>query len=90
MTFTPVDRLPERVPILPRKRNADHLKEFLKMGVKYAKVDFGPLEYINMQTAHAATCRLADYYGLPIKSTIINNELHLINLELEEPHNENT
>lgn len=87
MTFTPVDKLPEKGPNMPKaphKKNAEHLKEFLKMNVKYAKMDFGPLEYISTESARASTTNLIGWYGLPIKATVINSELYLINLELEE------
>ena len=93
MTFVPVDRLPEKgpnAPKTPHKKNAEHLKEFLKMNVKYAKMDFGPLEYISTESARASTANLIRWYGLPIKATVINGELYLINLELEGPRNEHT
>ena len=84
MTFTPVDKLPDRIPHNSHKKNAEHLKEFLKMNVKYARMDYSALEYTNLHSARAAIAVVAKYNGLPVKPTIINNEIYLINLELEE------
>lgn len=85
MTFTPVDRLPDRGPNKPQKKNTDHLTEFLKMNVKYARMDYGPLEYASLHSAKGANDKTIKHYGLPIRTQIINSELYLINLELEGP-----
>ena len=84
MTFVPVDKLPERGPNAPQKKNADHLKEFLKMNVHYARMVYSPLEYSSLHSAKGATDKTIKHLGLPVRTKIINRELYLINLELED------
>jgi hypothetical protein len=84
MNFIPVDELPVQRKKRCRKNNGDHLREFLNMKVNYAKMDITDMDYMNVDTAYAATHTMIKFYGFPIKCKMINHELYLINLELED------
>lgn len=83
MRFIPVDELPVQKKKRYKKNNGDHLREFLNMNVRYAKMEITDMDYMNIDVAYAAAHTMIRFYGFPIKAKLINHELYLINLELE-------
>ena len=83
MTFTPVDKLPEKRKS-PYKKLTDHLDEFMNMDVKYARVNYTTTEYVSYNGAHNAISVAIRNGGYPIELKGINGELYLIRKDLEE------
>ena len=83
MNFIPVKELPKQHKRTFSKRNGDHLREFLNLGIKYAKMDITDMDYVNTYSAYTSTKTLIKHHCLPIEARFINQELYLVNTELE-------
>lgn len=84
MTFIPVDELPVQRKKSYDKRNGDFLREFLKMNVKYARMDITEFDYAHAFSAYSSIKRVISFHGLPVNVKLINHDIYLINLELED------
>ena len=83
MTIVPVENLPEKRP-RDYKRIAHIFQEFMKMNVKYARVDFNELEYASVQSAYTNLRRAATDQNRPLYVTIINGEIYFVRMDMED------
>lgn len=75
INFYEVDCLPERERV-KRKKLERELNKFLKMNVRYAKVNEG-YEYSNTVSARSCICAAISNYKLPVKVHLINGVVYL-------------
>ena len=90
MEFYEVDRLPDRVLHRRRIQNTgdkrrayleDELEKFMKMDVKYARLDYGD-EYKTPGAVSSSLKNAIKKEGLPIKVTIIDSVIYLISTDM--------
>jgi hypothetical protein len=82
MTFVAVEKVPEKkcakagtmTEFKPMKARID---EFMKMGIKCARVEFSPNEYRSVESAHSAFAKLVRYYAYPITVNKRGDEVYL-------------
>ena len=88
MNFIPVENLPKkmsgRVALNDYKPMASYLREFMKMNVKYAKVDYTPLEYANAESAYCGFRSAIKRCGLPITVATRGEDIYLIRTDKED------
>lgn len=84
MKLIPVNELPERNHRTGKKSNLDCLQEFLKMNVRYAKLDVPELDYVHPFSAYTSTLNSVKRFKLPVAVYFINGDVYLANLEMEE------
>ena len=83
MTFTPVEKLPEKQKNT-YKKNTDMLNEFMKMNVKYARVEYSKTDYCSESSVVGSLSKSIRTNMYPIRLKTINGELYLIRKDLEE------
>lgn len=91
MTFVPVEKLPAK-----GRRNVNgqcewkplksYLDEFMKMNVKYAKVEFENGEYSNWRAAYESLRHSIERAVLPIDVKMRVYGVYLIRRDLEDPN----
>lgn len=88
MKIIPVECLPERQPKTLRKNINDIIEEFVRMNVKYARVEFGSLEYASVKSAHDAIKVHILYHpggnDYPVKMKFINGDIYFIRTDMED------
>jgi hypothetical protein len=75
MKFQKVDSLPVKAR-RKYKKLEDELEKFMKMDVKYAKVDYGD-EYSSPESARVCISKAIELYQLPLKVCVINGVVYL-------------
>ena len=86
MTFVPVEKLPEKQKNVAFHNGKAYLEEFMRMGVKYARVDLLPGEYCTVDTGYHALMNIVKWHAFPITVKTINGEIYLIRKDLEDPN----
>lgn len=87
MTFVPVESVPERWKhesgdLVAYKPVRNYLEEFIRMGIKHARVDLKPYEYKNIESAYAAIRKAARHHAYPIDVCLRNYEIYLIRRDI--------
>lgn len=90
MTLVPVEKLPGKhtrkdVAHCDNKSVRTYLREFMKMNVKYARVNFTGTDYSDISIAHRAIRNSAYRSALPIQVMRRSGQLYLIRKDLEDP-----
>lgn len=84
MTITPVEYLPSR-DHTEYKKLSEFIELFLKMGIKYGRVDFSGYEYANNTSCRGAIhCYLLRNPDIPVKTSVIGGEVYLIRTDMED------
>lgn len=87
MNLTIVDGLPKKradmAPASSHKPIASYFKEFLKLGVKYARVDFTALDYLNRKSAYVSLNEGVRRGGYPIKVTLRGGDIYFVRTDME-------
>lgn len=91
MKITAVDKLPEETLRTVANQNStlrhrmrEMLDEFLASGAKYAKVDYTPADFKNVQSAYNALYQAYRIPNLPLRVRRINGELYLTRVEVTD------
>ena len=88
MRFTPVETLPKKkagmAPAVPPKSVKSYFEEFMKMDVKYVRVDFAKYEYANRKSAYVSMKESVKYSGLPIEVRMRGGDIFFVRTDKEE------
>lgn len=90
MTLVPVKKLPKKAV----RKSYEHcgykpvrsyLTEFMKMGVKYARVDINAADYVDPVSARQTLVRSIKDGKFPIVVKVRDYDIYLIRTDLEDP-----
>lgn len=86
MNFTIVDGLPKKradmAPASAWKPIKHYFKEFMKLGVKYARVDFTALDYTNRKSAYVSLNEGVRRGGYPIKISMRGGDIYFVRTDM--------
>ena len=84
MTITPVKHVPSREHT-EHKKLSEFIEMFLKMDVKYGRVNFTEYEYGNNTSCRGAIHKyLFRNPEIPVKTSCIGGEVYLIRTDMED------
>lgn len=91
MTLVPVEKLPEKhtrhdITACNNKSVQTYLKEFMKMNVKYARVDFTNMDYSDLSIGYRTFRDSVYRSALPINVVQRSGHVYLIRKDLEDPN----
>ena len=83
MQIKPIDILPCRKANAEYKNIRAYLNEFMRLNVKYGKVEYGQQEFRNVCSANGSFNYMIRRFNYPIRTTMLNGELYLVRTDME-------
>lgn len=81
MTFTKVTKIPKRKSRYSHEDFMGYFTEFIKSGIKMAKVNYDAYEYSNVHSAYNCLHRGARHWDFPIKVCKRGNDIYFIRID---------
>lgn len=84
MKLVPIKMLPSRRANCQYKNIREYISNFMRMNVKYVRVDYMREEFANVYSASGSFVRMIKLFDYPIRAVIINSELYLVRTDMED------